>query len=655
LLEGYPGDEDVAAFCVDELQAVHPFLLLHFDAWRLLATSFRDHPRVVEAVDAWAARKPDHEPEIALVSGVGRTDAMKRTLLTHLDASDVPHWAASALLEGWGMGDAEVASRLQAVASGPADRASRIAPSLPEIIGDTPRCRERLLSLLKDPSCRRTDFVLDALGKLGTHDDVDAVDAILALLTDRPTWRTDSLQAIYGHVIQNYAWEPRIRGLAKQQLIDREGSHVSVARAYGDDPEIRGEILRYANPLPVGLRGLIARNLKPGAGSDEFLLPLLRLYDREPHGNVKTEASIAYHQALRSLGKVSDADLEALREAIVATGLDQEGRRQAAFVGLVTLDRIGEFESARDWRGVQPDLIAKYEITMNLALLRFILRHWERTRPICLDAFRRGVESLWDMLCILADEYPGPRDDTIRFFEGRVDTTPTLNELRFLARVRPRSDLLLGKCMKALEIGEEKRHVSGWEAIAAADILGAQYSRDEEVYRRIIADCTVSSYPYGAVMALCEGWPGSPELDRAYDPRILKGVHSLFTLASDVRLVCLKAPTEEIEKLIRRFLANPEARQFHEAVVPPIVKRLRSDDQLAARLACRLFDCPSPTEKATLPRLLASSRGMSPDLRNWSLAEITRQVGAEGLSEIGFDLVAGANRAVWHGLMDALR
>jgi hypothetical protein len=45
---------------------------------------------------------------------------------------------------------------------------------------------------------------------------------------------------------------------------------------------------------------------------------------------------------------------------------------------------------------------------------------------------------------------------------------------------------------------------------------------------------------------------------------------------------------------------------------------------------------------------------MSPDLRNWSLAEIDRQVGAKGLSEIGFDLVAGANRAVWHGLMDAL-
>jgi hypothetical protein len=128
----------------------------------------------------------------------------------------------------------------------------------------------------------------------------------------------------------------------------------------------------------------------------------------------------------------------------------------------------------------------------------------------------------------------------------------------------------------------------------------------------------------------------------------------LFTFASAVRLVCLKAPTEEIERMIGRFLANPEARHFHEAVVPPIVRRLRFDDQLTARLAATLYDRPSPTEKATLPRLLAASRGMSPELQNWSRAEVDRQLGAERLSEIGFDLVAGANRAVWHGLMEEL-
>jgi hypothetical protein len=78
-------------------------------------------------------------------------------------------------------------------------------------------------------------------------------------------------------------------------------------------------------------------------------------------------------------------------------------------------------------------------------------------------------------------------------------------------------------------------------------------------------------------------------------------------------------------------------------VVPDVLER-RSVRVLAGR--------PSPSEKATLLRLLASSRGMSPDLRSWGLGEINRQLGTDGLSEIGFDLVADAIRPVWHALMD---
>src|SRR5262249_17114874 len=153
--------------------------------------------------------------------------------------------------------------------------------------------------------------------------------------------------------------------------------------------------------------------------------------------------------------------------------------------------------------------------------------------------------SLWELLCVLADEYPGPREDAIRHFEEGADDQPGPNELRFLARVRPGSSLLLRKCMKALQIGETKRHTTGREAIAATEILGTQFPRDEEVRRRIVADCTGPWFPHGPLMALCEGWPESPEVDHAYDPRILEGPHDLFSLACAVRLTCLKAPTDE--------------------------------------------------------------------------------------------------------------
>jgi hypothetical protein len=654
LLEGYPGDADVAAFCVRELGSEHPFVMVSYGAWSLLARGFRDVPSVVDAVDAHFAGRRYVEPQLALAALVGRTDAMKRRLLEDLNISGVPHWAARSLLEGWGMGDADVASGLHEIASGPADLASRIALYLPEIIPDRARCRDRLLAILEDASCTRADFVLDGLDTLGTRGDVGAMDTIMALLPERPRWRTDPIHDVIGRIIQFYAWDPRAREIAGQELARRDGCHNSVVRAFGDDPEIRREIIRYANPLPSGLRARIARGLRPGAGSDEFLVTTLSRYDHEPDGMVKTEASIAFHRAIRALDRDTAGALDALREAIVATGPDHEVRRQAAFAGLVELERVGEFESARDWRGVRPDLPLSSFARPNLPLMRVILQNWERTRPIFAPALERDEGAFWEMLCILADEYPGPRDDAVRFFEGQAEAAPGLNELRFLARARPGSSLLLSKCMKALGIGEGTRLVKDREAIAAAEIVGAQFSRDEEVRDRIVADCTGRWFPTTAIMALCEGWPESPVLDRAYDPSILEDRHTLLTFAGALRLAGLKAARVDFERVINRLLANPRGARNTDVIVPPIVRRLRSDDELFTRLTERLFADPSPSEQASFPRLLALSRGLSPELRGWALGQIDRQVGGRGPVEIGLDLAAGTHRAVWHSLMDML-
>ncbi len=77
-----------------------------------------------------------------------------------LATSSVPFWASGALLEGWGMGDPDVSSALEARASAEAGKALRIAIDLPEMIRDKERCRQRLLDILRDPACERPDMVL---------------------------------------------------------------------------------------------------------------------------------------------------------------------------------------------------------------------------------------------------------------------------------------------------------------------------------------------------------------------------------------------------------------------------------------------------------------------------------------------------------------
>jgi hypothetical protein len=119
-------------------------------------------------------------------------------------------------------------------------------------------------------------------------------------------------------------------------------------------------------------------------------------------------------------------------------------------------------------------------------------------------------------------------------------------------------------------------------------------------------------------------------------------------------VTCLQGSTEEIEGVIERLLTSFRGVRNADMMVPPIVRRLRSDDQLFTNLTARLLAEPSPSQKASFPRLLSTTRGMSPELREWGLAEITRQIGKGGLSEIGIDLVSGTHRAVWHSLMDVI-
>ena len=552
------------------------------------------------------------------------------------------------------MDDAEVAARLREVANGPADRASRIAPYIPGIVDDPIACLARLLSVLRDPDCHRPDFVLDGLERLGTHDDVEAMDIILSVLSERPAWRTNLVHDVIGRIIQYYAWELRAREIAKQELADPEGRHVSVVRAFGNDTEIRREIIRYANPLPVGPRARIARGLRPGTGSDDFLVSTLRLYDHDPDGTVRTEASISYYRAIQTLGLATAAHVDTLREAILRTGLYHECRQQAAFAGLVALGQIGALEAEGVGDEVRPDLIFHSLKAPNLPLIRLVLENWEETRSVFAETLDQADGSIWDMLCTLADEYPLPRDEALRFFERRGDVFPRSNELRFLARVRPGSTLVLNKCMRALGIGESTVRGIVPEVIVAAEILGEQFSSDHEVRVRIDAECQGSWGTAPAILALCEVWPESPTLALAYDPQILQGRHDAFTFAAALRLACVRGSTAEVDGIIENLLTSFRGVRTADLIAPPIVRRLRYDDELFTNLKARLFADPSPSQKASFPRLLSAARGISPELREWGLAEIARQVGTDGLSEIGFDLVSGTYRAVWHSLMDVI-
>jgi hypothetical protein len=68
----------------------------------------------------------------------------------------------------------------------------------------------------------------------------------------------------------------------------------------------------------------------------------------------------------------------------------------------------------------------------------------------------------------------------------------------------------------------------------------------------------------------------------------------------------------------------------------------------------RLKDNPTASEKATIPRLIATARGVTPELRSWSIKELNHQSMATRSPDIGVDLISGELRPVVHSLLDVL-
>jgi hypothetical protein len=167
LLKGYPQDADVARFFAELItKDEHVFYVWgrNENPLDIMARNFKNNEIIVSAIDQWLSRqKNDFETEVSRAALVGCTEISKSKLFDIMKDSRFIHWQANALVEGWGMQDQAVAQKLKDLVSGPAGEASSIAHLLPKIEDDKEICLNKLMELLKDPDCRRPDFVLAGL------------------------------------------------------------------------------------------------------------------------------------------------------------------------------------------------------------------------------------------------------------------------------------------------------------------------------------------------------------------------------------------------------------------------------------------------------------------------------------------------------------
>lgn len=661
LLEGYPQDIDVVQFCVDEIKYQrYPFNILHFDAWQLIAQNFKDCPQIIAAIDEWIPKQEHREPYISMAAMVGRTPIAKSKLLSSFNTS-VPHWLANALIDGWGMKDSEVNTVLTQIAFSTADKASRIGHLLPKIIEDKVICRKRLIALLQDSKCTRLDFVMNGLKNMGnTQDDSEVVDIVLNTVLNRLNRKSQDYQDVVASLIVGYSFDMRVKELAKRELSERNSSYIAIALAYGDDEEIRKRIIEMVCPLPVRLRTIIAIYLGEVGVDETFTMSLLKLYDHEQDGEVKTQASISYHERLKTSEQDRRPVIESLSESIVCYGFDHEERRQAAFCGLVILDRLDVMVSAKE--RIDNDRLCGISIdsglSLNVPLLRYTLQNWDIIKASLGNEFWQRLSrdsdlaQLWNVFCMFADKYPSPREEAVRFLETRKERIATPNILRFLGKVRPKSKLLLEYCLKTLRIEEDQQDCSGEEAVIAAELLGMHFGNDNDVLLHIMSEGAKKHIYNKVILALCEGWPESNEIEHIFE--VVSKQKLQLSLTAYFRLICQKSQSKVVFDGLEKILSSPNPAQLYNSrfVTRPILRRLRTDDNLFEMLIVCLQNKPTPSEKATIPRLISAARGIPNELRTWCNEEMNRQLDFSKIPQVGVDLIVGEVRPVVHSLLD---
>ena len=711
LLEGYPQDNDVAQFFAERIRKdEHIFFAWgrYNNPWDIIARNFKNNEIIISAIDEWIIKQNESsETEIARAALAGCTEISKSKLLEMIDSTPYLHWPVSALIEGWGIQDSLVFQRLEQLVFGPASRASSIAHLIPKIETDEAISQNRLMALLKDPDCKRPDFVIIGLKELKLdHLKDEIIDLVLNSVLNREEIKDFVRDNTIFQLISWFPFDSRIKELIKKDLLTNRANFPDIARTLGDDEEIRSKIIEVVCPLPVNLRRIIAERMED-EGDNEFALSLLQLYDQEIEGEVKTQASISYHRRLSFSGLDTTNALDHLSKSIKCYGRpDLESRRAAAFCGLVMLNRLDIIAECKEPHALEkPCAIPLKDYSPNIPLIKIILQKWNDLKEaLGQDMLTRflfwhdvvDIINVWNSLCILANEYPLPRKEALEFLETRSEKCAESNILNFLSRAKPGSKLLLDYCQGSFYANQSGPKLPQDDEATAAKLLGIQFKNNKDVELSIksyyamkhnlskippididylllsvpapngfvltdlinIPEATLKEkklyYDSKLILALCEGWPESQELDGIY--RYLLEKNPSIAYEPYFYLISIKGDSNFIYNALIKAISRIDSEYIGPLyyIIPPILRRLINDDVLIKKLIDHLDNNPTPSEKVIIPRIISDAIGLSPELNAWCLTELGRQFNEYNILEIGIDLANGKPKAVTNALLEVL-
>lgn len=508
LINGFPGDREVARLVAADFTNQHPHCLFERDDLRALARHFKSDSTIVPALEAWVLKhRSDDGYTLSHVARVAPTPTLKAALLRCVENDRLSFWAAPALVDLWGAADAEVRAALLATAGWPVEKRQHVAHTLPYVVADKVECRRLLLEIFAGDDRIRVDFALQGIRHLGIDaTDRNATDRVLARGYDEERFVVENEAR---EVIEIFRDDPRVVELAKRQL-QREGGVIgTVASVFSDDAEMRRLVLRAAAPLELGMRISILEFLHTRAGPASPHRDLISAARRETAGEIVVGASIKLGQLNRDMDQISRDYLTETGRELEAIGPRMDARRQGAMGALIAVKRLDLLPAPDRLSGLHGIGIHKHR-----EMLRFVAAEWAGIvaslggEDAALAALSVSRDDFFDTFGndLSASEAIGAF--ALRLIENAPDRVPAA-AIRFAERTRPGSGFLRDLCLRGLNYNGRTNWDTYSTALTAGEALGRNFAGEQALENQLLAIVNADTRDAGAVMALCEGWPRS--------------------------------------------------------------------------------------------------------------------------------------------------
>jgi hypothetical protein len=565
-------------------------------------------------------------------------------------------WYSRGLAEVWGKDDPEVRDVFLSMLDAEPKTLSQAAEELPLIVNDRAACRAALLRGMR-ADVSRYDFLLKGCKNLGiSASDEEMVEAAMtAGERDRSPLYKDMWCS---NIILTFPEHPKVRALAAEELLRRDGSLSAVAQSYPNDPDMCQRTLSVLCPLDDGPRMTLVHALESAALSNTFGYDLLMNGRRDTDGLVCAEGIMGGVEAMLSRGPLPEEERRWLVDELDTVGPEYEKRRMAAVIGLLVSGHIDHFVRARDYQGRPLDVAVNPNLTKEDIFLRRLMPRWnemsealggdqavidrlEISPERCLPSLHAGIPNARRLFDLLMPAVPSAQHvHRFDFISALVEFAPRGQEMREML------ETMIGHGIRGRTIGD-------LTAMLKAGQVFADYFRDDPAMRKL----TIEAFNTNPANAMATGAlaelllrENNPDLA---DSVVEKARQTPYDVGTNHKLMAVFASNGDIIRAISEILAK-DIEPDRWAIpywVPALVRRIATDTSLQADMAAALTQENSASITVTLWSLLGGAIGRTDGLRRQATQELKR---LDELSEpvIGFDLLTNSYRLLFQVLTE---